>query len=143
VIKSLRISVPLSTTDPTENIFNFAKLKELHFQKLSKNNELGHAVTSVSLQEADKPVETPKNGYNSDDSDKVPTRNESSAPTKRRSRKFDPEMEYDYNDAFIDDSEMFIQETKGRGLAVPQNWDIGYFVYQGSVDSIFQNQYSE
>jgi hypothetical protein len=41
----------------------------------------------------------------------------------------DPELEYDLNDGFIDDSDMF---------AVPQqenDWDYGYFVYRGTLDN--------
>jgi hypothetical protein len=48
---------------------------------------------------------------------------------KKTRRKVDPELEYDLNDGFIDDSDIF---------AVPQqenDWDYGYFVYRGTLDN--------
>ena len=111
-IQSLRISVPLNMDDLSQNVINYAELRDSHLQK------------SGVLQESSE---------DEAESDEAAPDQPQPIKTKRKyTKKFDPELEYDLNDDFIDDSDMFI--TERNGIAAPVDWDFGYFVYKGPLE---------
>lgn len=149
LVKSLRITIPLSKSDPSQNIFSYSKLKQLHIQALLAAADPGIskpaiASSQVLLSKADGPVDlasTPQAESQSDSSDSENPDAPKVAKSKPKSKKIDLEQEYDYQDDFIDDSDMFLDETSARGVEPPPIADFGFFVYAGPIDVLFTNSY--
>lgn len=67
-------------------------------------------------------------------------------PKKKRRRRVDPEEEYDLDDGWIDDSELFYEVTDGgersaEGPPVGEDWDYGFFAWRGDVQAFLDEPY--
>lgn len=121
--------------DPSQNIFNCALLLKQHLRNLKEEN--GQISSTITNHEHEKTgaTEKPINLDVEDDEDEEEAEDSETGsadkPVKVNNgrRKFDAELEYDLGDDFIDDSDLFVAETKGIDISVK---DYGYFVYQGN-----------
>ncbi|KAJ3258852.1 hypothetical protein HK103_003234 [Boothiomyces macroporosus] len=123
-VKSLRITVRLDQDNPAQNIFNFAQLVKEHTESIQQKNAHIIAPTTTISTLIQKPEEEPEV-------------EEVATTTRKRRPKFDPEDDYDVEDDFIDDSELFDGEM--QGLDEPQIWEFGFFAWKGSIETLFQN----
>ncbi|KAJ3323469.1 hypothetical protein HDV06_001746 [Boothiomyces sp. JEL0866] len=109
-VKSLRITVRLDQENPSQNIFNFAQLVKEHTESIQQKNAHITAPTQTISTIIQKP-------------ELEPEVEEVATTTRKRRPKFDPEDDYDVEDDFIDDSELFDGEI--QGLDEPQLWEFG------------------
>ncbi|KAJ3270473.1 hypothetical protein HDV01_007780 [Terramyces sp. JEL0728] len=123
-VQSMRITVRLDQDNPAQNIFNFAELVKEHTESIQQKNARITAPTATTSTLIHKPEEEPEV-------------EEAAATGRKRRPKFDPEDDYDVQDDFIDDSELFDGET--QGLEEPQIWQFGFFAWKGSIETLFQN----
>lgn len=50
-------------------------------------------------------------------------------------KRFDPEDEYDLDDDFVDDSDMFFGDVN---YVPPKKWDFGFFAWRGRIENFFK-----
>ncbi|KAI8909548.1 hypothetical protein EDD86DRAFT_246922 [Gorgonomyces haynaldii] len=90
LVKSLRISIPLSEGE--NNVFNFSKVQAQHLEKLGPET----TTSVIDIVDSDEDQEVVESVI---------------GKRKAAARKVDPELEYDLNDDFIDDSEFYLAEN--------------------------------
>lgn len=52
-------------------------------------------------------------------------------------KRFDPEDEYDLEDDFVDDSDMFFGDVN---YVPPKKWDFGFFAWRGQIENFFKGE---
>ncbi|EGF80325.1 hypothetical protein BATDEDRAFT_88849 [Batrachochytrium dendrobatidis JAM81] len=155
VIQSVRITIPLNLPNTELNLFNYPELVRRHSEKVQSEsvstasgcNPTHESVQCVSpisstvlLQDLVPAVDTttasvPTKGLGTSSKKTV---EKSKKPVKKTTNVADAECNYDLEDDFIDDSEMFTDAMEGVE-EVPE-WDFGYFVWHGSVENFFDEQ---
>ncbi|KAJ2996874.1 hypothetical protein HDV02_006049 [Globomyces sp. JEL0801] len=125
-VKSIRLQIKLDPTNPRQNIFNYADLVRHHTLQIQKSNpQIDNELNVQSVVEI------------LDHSPENNTSDTNLPVVKTRRKKLNPEDEYDAEDDFIDDSEMFANELED--CDEPPTWDFGFFAWKGSVDTLFEN----
>ncbi|KAJ3039450.1 hypothetical protein HDV00_012228 [Rhizophlyctis rosea] len=119
-----RVHVPLNFDDVTKNVFDYAEL--VRKQKEQEGLLDAPALTS--------PDGSPGGGTSDEEKDESSDSEKRPEGGKRVRRD-----EYDYDDEFIDDSDLFFAEVTH---APPSTWDYGYFVWRGPVENYFK-EYNE
>jgi hypothetical protein len=100
-VKSLRISIPLNTSNPSQNIFNVSKLRKLHTEKLvgQSPSQSVSATSKVDLDKIDDVEDTVIQIHDSDSESDQEQQTALESSTKvvekrpKRSKKADPEHE--------------------------------------------------
>ncbi|KAI8816945.1 uncharacterized protein EV422DRAFT_266781 [Fimicolochytrium jonesii] len=133
--RSIRLHVTLDKDHPENNIFNYAELMRKATGQ-DTNGKPGKSTTSPA-----KPLG--RDGAEVEDDDDGSADDEESgaasgaAPTKLRKSLED---DYDLDDAFIDDSDLFWSEV---GSVPPVDLDCGFFAYKGPVEDFFLSEYNK
>ncbi|KAJ3055865.1 hypothetical protein HK097_008968 [Rhizophlyctis rosea] len=121
--RSYRIRVPLNFEDVTQNAFDYAALVKKEKEKEGLPDSASASTSAVSPAGS-------VNGASSDDEHEASDSDRRPAGNKRMRKD-----EYDYDDDFIDDSDLFFAEVTH---APPSTWDYGFFVWSGPVENYFK-----
>jgi agmatine/peptidylarginine deiminase len=121
-VSSLRITIPLDQSHPAQNIFNYAQLKAKHVESIQQRFQVTEPTPVTSEV----------------DVIHMESEEEEEEQKTKRNRKINPEDEYDVNDDWVDDSELFQTETDGNVAPI---WEYGFFAWRGPIDTLFQQKY--
>lgn len=113
IIHCLRLNVELDASKPQQNIFNYQQLVQEHQERIKAQNITEPTEYEFTMQIKPKEPEIIKE-------------------TSRKKK--DPEDDYDPDDNFIDDQELFDGDIEKE----PTEWDFGFFVWKGQLD--FENE---
>jgi hypothetical protein len=113
IIDCLRLNIELDATKPHQNIFNYQQLVQEHQERIKAQNVTEPTEYEFTMQIKPKEPEVIKE-------------------TSRKKK--DPEDDYDPEDNFIDDQELFDGDIEKE----PTEWDFGFFVWKGQLD--FENE---
>ncbi|KAJ3332407.1 hypothetical protein HDU76_000333 [Blyttiomyces sp. JEL0837] len=154
----LRIHVPLNIKDTRFNIFNFPELKKKEEAVDSGSGDAGYATSSsnddagsgsnggggnddVVMQDATTIGHGSGSGVTGGEDEDAGGESESEDEDKpvarKRAKKFDPEDEYDMDDDFIDDTDMYYEQELTE-YNPSSRWEYGYFVWKGPIENFFE-----
>ncbi|KAJ3106597.1 hypothetical protein HDU97_005962 [Phlyctochytrium planicorne] len=129
---SIRLELKISHSEPRTNVFNCQELlrKAAPPQEPTRSkpeapsdgNGLGSSVSGSGDKGEG------KEGSSDDDMD------EDGDDSEKKKKRIDPTNEYDMDDDFIDDSELFLQDG---AMFIPTTSSYGYFAWRGPIETFF------
>lgn len=131
----MRLTIPLSSSDPNQNIFNVAELRLQHqinlIGNLEENVPENNAI-NMDSDESDAEMEDQK------DQNEIVEKKTKKSRGKRKTN--NPEHFYDLDDDFIDDTALYVEAGGVDSLKeLPHESEFGFFVWKGPLESLFRN----
>ncbi|KND04661.1 uncharacterized protein SPPG_00377 [Spizellomyces punctatus DAOM BR117] len=119
--KAIRIKIPFNKENPEANVFDYAQLvAALHGgASSSSGGDMPKTDTGSAGSDSEEDGED-ENGQQ---------------PRKKKSAAKKIQEDYDFEDDFIDDSDLFYNEV---GYVPPSEWNYGFFAWRGPVENFFE-----